>query len=366
MTIETSKYPATKYPDVKPADAKPSDGKNDLPRSKNAAEIEAAIAETRTALSDDVKVLSDVVTPANIKHEVKQVAKQAKDAVYETAVDAVVELKDAAVDKATAVKDVVVDKAIELKDATVETAQNAAETVSETVDEISYQARRFGSSAWTFTVANAVPLGLIGVGAGLLLSNQRKTRELPAPRPARIAARAVQREPRYPNPNDENEYALGVAYPAGGRSPVNARRGEKKSSELQDAPRKLEKLEEGVSHGAHVAYEETGRALETAKRKVSEGAARGRDVIKENWQRAQRVSSNLASDHPLALAFGTVLAGVSIGLLLPSTAREDELLKPSRDRFREVIGQARDAAEDVSQIARETANDTVASIEGNA
>lgn len=390
MTIENNKYPATKQSDIKQSDGGSADAKPDSQRNKTASELEVAISETRVALSDDVKALSAAATPAHIKHEVKQVAKQAKDAAYETVAETATELKDNVIDKAVAIKDVAVHKAIalkdatadkanevkdvavdkvhELKEATVEAAHHTADAISETFDEVSERSRRVGAVAWRFTAANALPLGLIGVGAGLLLSNQRRPRASALPRYNTASERR-----RWA---DETAYDASIAYPAGGRSPANGSRGARTSGDGQNkmatanqlarpAESKLEQAEDSLAHTAHAVYEQTGRVLETTKRKVGEGAARGRDVVKQNWQRAQRVSTNIVAEHPLALALGTVLAGVGIGLLLPATAKEDELLRPSREKLRRALGTARGVADDVTHLAKETANETVASFEGD-
>jgi hypothetical protein len=370
MTIENSKYPEnkfqdSKYPDVKQPDVKSADTKAEAQRSKNTSEIEAAIAENRAALSADVKALSDKVSPANVKQEVKHVAKQAKEAAFETVTDTAVELKDAAVQKVSDVADAAMDKAVEIKDATVETAHQAADAIGETLEEVGAQSRRFGKSAWRFTVANAVPLGLIGVGAGLLLSNQRRSGTETPPRRA-LPATQIMPAQRRSAMLDESDYAASAAYPAGGRSPVNGGNGGSRGANVatRKAASKLDDVQEGIAHGARVARDETAHALTTTKRTIKNGAVRSRDFVKQNWERTQRASSELATAHPVALSFGAMLAGIGIGLLLPSTAREDELLQPSRDKFRHALGQARDVAEDVTHMAQDTTNQAVAAFDG--
>jgi hypothetical protein len=363
MTIENNN---NKSPEIKAYDGKISEVHKPIetPRVKSSTELETAVVESRAAISADVKALGEKVTAANVKQEVKHVVKQAKEAAVDTVVETVADLKDATIEKVSAVSDVVVDKAVELKDATVEAAHRAAEAIEETVDDLSVQTRRIGKTAWRFTVANAVPLGLIGVGAGLLLSNQRQSsRSGVQPKP-RLAVAVSEPQLRRASRVDDGDYASNVAYPAGGRAPTTGPR-RRMVADIPRSESKLDEVKQSIAHGVSVTRDETAHALTTTKRTITDGAVRSREFVKENWQRTQRASSEFASAHPIALSFGAVLAGVGIGLLLPSTAREDALLQPSREKFRHAIGQAREVADDVTHLAHDTKSQVVAALDGS-
>lgn len=70
-------------------------------------------------------------------------------------------------------------------------------------------------------------------------------------------------------------------------------------------------------------------------------------------RRTVRQARRLNRQHPLLLGAAALGAGVLLGVLLPATRREDELLGPTRDRLLETskesaqqaIGQAKDAVE---------------------
>jgi len=316
---------------------------SDPKRTKSAREMEADIAETRNALTDDIKALSDKVSPAHLKHEAKQALNDAKDA----AVDKVVEVKDAALD----LKDAAVDKAIELKDVAMDKAQEAAEAVSETVEEVGIQARRVGQATWGFAVDNAVPLALIGVGAGWLFSNRRRGRSL-----GFSDAAAVD----YPADNttfysSEPYQRLSTRGDGSLRSTTDGA-GRNGSGSSQSGSR--------VAKRTKAVYEKASQKLGSAEQALAQRASRGRELVTEKVSRAGQASREFAQGNPLAVALGSLIAGVGLGLLLPSTAREDRLLGPSRERVRRMLGDASEAVRDVGSVARETAKDAVSSAEG--
>jgi hypothetical protein len=354
------------------------DNRTDGTTNKSSREMEAAIGETRVALSEDIKALSDKASPAHVKHEIKQALKTSKDAAIDRALETAAEVKDAAVDaknvvvdKALEVKDVVADKAGEVKDVVVEAAHNAAVTVSETVDEVGYQTRRVGSAAWKFTRANAVPLALLGIGAGWLITNQRKG--------SSQADAFSAPEWEYDDElGDESIYASAQPYPAGGRrvreddamdrvelSGVRRAGHAEPRAALRRPRREAHSAGANLQRKTRAVYDKAGEKLEEAEHSLVEGMSRSRDFVRDRLVLARDASLDFADANPLALAFGTLVAGIGIGLMLPSTKREDELLAPSRDRLKRALGTARDAAQDVGRIAKQTAGETLAGFEGN-
>jgi hypothetical protein len=376
-------------------------------RTKTAREIEAAIGETRNALSDDVKALSEKASPAHLKQEAKQAIKGARDAAVDKVVESkdvivekAVEIKDAAVEKATQGKDAVVEKAVEIKDAAVETAHEAADVLSETYDEVSYQTRRIGAATWRFTKANALPLGLIGLGAGLLLSNQRRASPR-ATEPIRDdwddeVGEYVARDSVYPgsNPhpayggpatdygNDDGLRDERARYAAGYSTGTEASRRELAGEERRNghpadrerererkrrpsATKRAQRAAADVKDDTVALTARAGQAWHSAQKKVADGARSGGAFAQTQLRRVRDGSRDLAQRNPLAFAFGTLVAGVGLGLLLPATSREDKLLAPSRETVRRAIGRARETADDVGRVVKRTAQDTMATVEGH-
>lgn len=315
------------------------ENKSDPKTKKSPRELEAEIGETRKAITDDIKALGDKVSPANLKQEAKNALNDVKDAAAD-------KLSQAA-DKAVEVKDVALEKAEQLKDAAVEKTQEVAEAASETFAEVSDQTRRAGRQAWRFTRENAVPLTLIGLGAGLMIANQRRQSAL--------------RRPEYPAfdyerddlnyPSDNLAYYSGEPY-ARGRRRVSARG---PASPISERP----------GNGGSNLATRASHTLDRAEHQLAERASRGRDVVQDALGRARRASVEFAEANPWAVLLGTLAAGVGVGLLLPSTAREDQLLGPSREKLRGMMNDARGTMRQVGRVAKQTAQDTLATATGN-
>ncbi|HEY7634312.1 MAG TPA: DUF3618 domain-containing protein [Gemmatimonadales bacterium] len=110
----------------------------------------------------------------------------------------------------------------------------------------------------------------------------------------------------------------------------------------------------------------TGRAgvvVSEAKEKasdVAESAGELKDRVQEQarWQ-STRLKSNLEhvmDENPLVVAAGAVVAGLAIGLLLPGTEREDEMLGRTRDRLVDRAGAVTERVKDATvQAGRDVA-----------
>lgn len=100
-----------------------------------------------------------------------------------------------------------------------------------------------------------------------------------------------------------------------------------------------------VSDRAHLARERTSEKLQSARERTSEYAERARMRASEARQRAaQGYEAN-----PLTGALIGVAAGALIGLLLPRTRRENEMLGETRDRLADAARSAARAAADTAK-----------------
>jgi ElaB/YqjD/DUF883 family membrane-anchored ribosome-binding protein len=94
---------------------------------------------------------------------------------------------------------------------------------------------------------------------------------------------------------------------------------------------------------------------EGARRRVSDLGVRAR----EQGRRAQTGVERTLEENPLLLVAGAAVLGLTIGLLLPSTEREDEMLGPTRDRLADRAGETVDRAKEVATDAAREVKDTV-------
>jgi ElaB/YqjD/DUF883 family membrane-anchored ribosome-binding protein len=200
----------------------------------------------------------------------------------------------------------------EAKSAIKGAAQGAVSNVGE-------QARRTGSRL--VEVIRENPLPVIAVGAGVTwLLTQRSHSEVSGSRMARYA---------YTGP----ERRQGDSWQSG--SGIRGRLGGTVSG-----------VKDSVSEAASSVAERAGEFKERAGERIG-------DLGSEARRKTRRVKTNLqhaAEENPLALAIGVAVVGLALGMLLPGTQREDDLMGSSRNRL---VDRAERTAERVKDVAVE-------------
>jgi ElaB/YqjD/DUF883 family membrane-anchored ribosome-binding protein len=209
----------------------------------------------------------------------------------------------------------------EAKSAIKGAAQGAVSNVGE-------QARRTGSRL--VEVIRENPLPVIAVGAGVTwLLTQRSRSEVSGGRMARYA---------YTGP----ERRQGEHWQSG-RGGIKDRIGSS-VSEVKDS----------VSEAASGVAERAGEIKDRASERFSELGGEAR-------RKTRRLKTNLehaAEENPLALAIGATVVGLALGLLLPGTQRENELMGSTRDqlidRAERTAERVKDAAVEAGREVKET------------
>jgi gas vesicle protein len=108
---------------------------------------------------------------------------------------------------------------------------------------------------------------------------------------------------------------------------------------------------QGVKDKITGAGSQVSEAIGGAGAQVSAAAPSGDDV-----KRAGKQAVGVAQENPLGLAIGAAAVGFLAGMLVPSTAVEDEQLGPVADQVKEQAKQTgQEALERGKQIAQETA-----------
>lgn len=195
------------------------------------------------------------------------------------------------------------------------------------VSNVGEQARR--TSSRLVEVIRENPLPVIAVGAGVTwLLTQRSRSDVSGDRMARYA---------YTGP----ERRQGRSWQSG--SGV--------SGKVSGA---VSGVKDSVSEAAGGVAERASELKERAGERIDEISGQAR------WQ-TKRIKTNLehaAEENPLALAVGATVVGLALGLLLPGTQREDEIMGSTRDqlvdRAEETIERAKDAAVEAGQQVKET------------
>jgi ElaB/YqjD/DUF883 family membrane-anchored ribosome-binding protein len=232
-----------------------------------------------------------------------------------------------------------------------------------------------GGAAWRYTSANAVPLTLIGIGAGWLIANsKRSSSELSYPQLAAGQDADYGADELGGEPYVQRDLNLSDASrPKQSRQGVTkGRAGKPAAARASMAPRNRfpERSTSQLQEKASELASQAGDAARTAKHKIEDSAAQGTellrrgveqgtDYVRKSVSRATDATKTFAADNPLALAMATLALGVGIGMVLPASKQETKLLRPARERFDRFAGDAREAASGLAQVARETANDSL-------
>lgn len=208
----------------------------------------------------------------------------------------------------------------EAKSAIKDAAQGAVSNVGE-------QARRTGSRL--VEVIRENPLPVIAVGAGVTwLLTQRSRSNISGDRMARYA---------YTGP----ERRQGDGWQSG--RGIKDRVGEAVSG-----------VKETVSEAASGVADKASELKDRAGERIGDLGGQARS-------KSRRLKTNLehaATENPLAVAIGAAVVGLGLGLLLPGTEREDEMMGSTRDqlvdRAEKTVERAKDAAVEAGREVKET------------
>jgi ElaB/YqjD/DUF883 family membrane-anchored ribosome-binding protein len=267
-----------------------SDPKSSSPSVK-AEQANRELDATKSAISNDLKQLGQHLSPEHLREEAKQLVDEAKQGAR----DLVQEAKDN------------VSKSItEAKDHAVESLSNAADTVGR-------GARQVGG----FVAENAVPLTLIGLGAGWLYYSTRQRTQV----------------------SSDMDWESDATY----KTKRFVRDGRDK---VEGAWHRAEDVASGLKHKAgDMASDLKERAGQTADMVGQKASDLSRNM-KTQIDHASERSKRFAHDEPLIVAAAAVVAGMGLAALIPSTDMEARTLGPTRDRlFRQVKDTVRTSTE---------------------
>jgi ElaB/YqjD/DUF883 family membrane-anchored ribosome-binding protein len=194
-----------------------------------------------------------------------------------------------------------------VKEATVGKAQGMGSTIADTVRE------------------NPIPAALTGIGLGWLIMNGRKRNQTYA----RYEGRAVRAYPpadAYPTGYSENDSGDNSAGQALGRA------------------------RDKVGETATQAQDTAGQVANRAQDRV----ARTGDQARYQARRASDGFQRMLQENPLAVGVLAAGVGAAVGLAIPETAKENEVMGEARDTLVEKAQEkAQDAQERVQQVAQE-------------
>jgi ElaB/YqjD/DUF883 family membrane-anchored ribosome-binding protein len=182
------------------------------------------------------------------------------------------------------------------------------------VSNVGDQARQTGSRVVDFITQNPLPVAAVSLGAIWLFSLRNRS-EVSGDRMARFAYTGPER--REPD----------------GRPSLGRRLADR-------AEHMKEKVSDATSHAGERASERAGE-------------------LKERAREARGGFERMMQDNPLAVAVGAAVIGVALGLLLPETEREREMLGPARDRLGDRVQSTAERVKDATVEAGRDIKDTV-------
>jgi gas vesicle protein len=138
------------------------------------------------------------------------------------------------------------------------------------------------------------------------------------------------------------------------------------SDKVSDARQAVSGVASGVAERAGSVKERAGEVVGRVQERVQDVGTAARErasdlgaKAREQGRRAQTGVERTLEENPLILVAGAAVLGLAVGLLLPSTQREDEVLGPSRDRLAERAGETFDRAKEVAAEAAREVKETV-------
>ncbi len=297
-------------------------------------ELTQAIAQTRDEMGGTLEELHGRLNPVVLKdealkqfHEAKETIKSELRAELSEAKEALkTELSETKQQLYSDVKSELSEAKTALRDATIGKVENMVHNTQETV-------RTTSRSVVNTIKENPVPAALIGVGLVWLIANSRSRKERDA--------------------------TYGGAY-LGGRYTIGTDQGDGREGSGR------------VSQVAHRAAEAVGEATVAARDRLSHLASDARSSVTDAAQATSEQVSRLAhsaadqsrrlghqaedsfASHPLAMGAALFAVGAAVGIAVPTSRRENQLMGSARDQMLERAGElAHEARGKVEEAARQ-------------
>jgi hypothetical protein len=352
------------------------------PMTAKKAAIEADIVRTRDDMSRTVNEIEERLSPAHIKEQIADV-KEAAIGQYHDAKDHV---KADLSNEIAEAKLRVQEEVQHAKRMLQEEMRHAKRAVHDaTVGKVQHMARDARTGIMDTIRENPVPSAMIAIGLGWLLMGGGKSQRRDDIRVRQIRGYDDRFDFGSPRDIDDDEYGYGVE----AREPIGrrVRRGAEGAlhsvqhtaegamhsvqetagqvvgqaqGALHDATDAASSLAhragEGIDHLTHDARDAAvhfANDAQRAGRRAIRGAGRG-------IQRAEAGFESTLRDNPLAVGAVALAVGAAVGLALPHTEREDELMGAAKDRL---LQKAEGAAHEALQTASTKVEELTSKVE---
>ncbi|HXI16580.1 MAG TPA: DUF3618 domain-containing protein [Chloroflexota bacterium] len=349
--------------------AEPEDSGEDSDQDRETAHIQHEIEQTRAEMSQTIDVLQDRLDPERLSEQAKETAievtEQAKDKAIEVTQLAIEQAKDA-------VREMAEDAKRAMRAATIGKVENMVSTTKE-------NASGLRSSIMDTVRENPIPAALVGIGLGWLFMNGSSSSSgsgssSRTSRDRRSYGDYGDRggyDPRHSEYGAQTRYGAygyggsGMASGAGGAGGSASGNWNDREGGAGGAVDRVKDVAGGmagsVAGAAGQAKDTVQDAAGSAAGTVQDLAGRATDAAGDLADQVQYQASRVEDRfqgmlhrNPLAIGAVALGLGAAIGLALPGTRQEDELMGDMRenvmDRAQDV---ARDATEKVKSVAGE-------------
>ena len=234
-----------------------------------------------------------------------------------------------------------------VRDATIGRAQEAMENVS---DRAQYMMSSTGGSVIDTVRQNPVPAALAGIGLGWLWMNRSKGGT----------------QQSYYKPRRHTTLAEGRYYATPGFDRYAEREQRYMSQPGHGESSKMDEAMHAVSNATDAVQEKAGHMTEQMSYQAShlgDQASEWGDQAQERMADARTQMSDMFQQSPLVAGLIAVGAGMAIGMLVPETQKENELMGEARDQ---IVEQAQSKAQDVVEKVQTVAQDAADSAKQSA
>ncbi len=360
------------------------------PGEAEAKELRAEIEETRAELSDTLAAIQQQLSPQHLMEQAKDtvqettdhVVAQAKHAAHEAVVDAVDHTKeavhDATIGKVEHMVSNVTDAAKNLVGGATGTAHADAETASYGANirsaPTSYgtavtvqPSTGIGASVWETLKENPIPTALAAASLGWLFAHRANH--------AKSAAASRTSSAVYPQPISQGEDTVRVTGESRGLADQAGQVASQVGSTVGDTAETLQDKAGQVANQVGSTVGQVGSTVSNTAGQVGStvsstmgqvgstvGQVAGQagqaasglvEGTQEQAQRAQGQFQRMLHENPLAVGAASLALGAAIGLAIPETQRENQLLGEARDSVMDkTMGTAQDTMQKVGTIAR--------------
>ncbi|MDB4974848.1 MAG: hypothetical protein JWN48_3189 [Myxococcaceae bacterium] len=303
-------------------------------QDKTPEEIQLEIARTKSAITEDLRLLSERFSPQHLREGAREVMRDAR----EEASLLIHEAKEATIGSLIGAKDRAVESVKESVSEKVNLVADQARILGDQAKVLGGHAKHAGDLTVRFVSKNAVAFSLLGVGAGWLLVALRNYR------------RSQRGDQLAYGQRDYYEYQL----------PPHAERQRFSDTVRGTVGETARSVATNASRATDRAREEARSAIDHTREVVEQTRSQARQVVQQTSGRirhaVQEGRAN-AGDHKLAVVALTVAAGLGLSLLLPVGRRPRRALISAGERvWDEAQYRGRHLAERAQTTAHELAD----------